>query len=35
MYYPVIEQSLNETNYRQAVSRMGGDTPDVKMWLLR
>jgi hypothetical protein len=35
MYYPVIEQSLNETNYRQAVSRMGGDTPNSRMWLLR
>jgi hypothetical protein len=35
MYYPVLEQSLNETNYQQAVSRMGGDTPNVKMWLLR
>jgi hypothetical protein len=35
MYYPVIEQSLNESNYQQAVSRMGGDHPNVKMWLLR
>ena len=34
MYYPVIEQSLNEENYKEAVSRLGNDDINAKMWLV-
>ena len=30
--YPTTEQALNLTNYNQAVSRVGGDTYNVKGW---
>jgi hypothetical protein len=30
--YPTIVQSLNKVNYQDAVSRMGGDGINEKMW---
>ncbi len=33
--YPVEEGRLNSSNYEEAVSRMGGDTQNTRMWLLQ
>mgnify|MGYP001190417053 CR=1 FL=1 len=33
--YPIIEQSLNDANRAEAVSRMGGDDINSKMWYLK
>lgn len=30
--YPLEEQSLNETNYKEASTRIGGDNMNVKVW---
>ncbi len=32
--YPDEEESLNTSNYQEAVDRMGGDSQNTKMWLL-
>lgn len=33
-YYPIIEQALNGANRQAAVSRMGGDDINTRMWIL-
>jgi hypothetical protein len=32
--YPIIEQSLNEASYKEAVQRQGPDDLNSKMWYL-